>query len=113
VLGEREIEEIRKRADAIVTEAVEFADNSPEPPLESLYENLYLVSETMGWYAVDERSPEPHRGELEHEAGEAARRLAEAGAAHAGAPSGPRPNPAREGDATEGTPPRIDDDGED
>jgi hypothetical protein len=62
-----------------------------------------VVSETMGWYAVDERSPEPHRGEREHEAGEEAKRLAEAGAAHAGQPAGPRPNPAREGDATDGT----------
>jgi pyruvate dehydrogenase E1 component alpha subunit len=96
-LQESDVEEIRARADKIVTEAVEFADGSPEPSLESLYENLYMVSETMGWYAVDER------GELEHEAGEEAKRLAEAGAAHAGQPAGPRPNPAREGDATDGT----------
>jgi pyruvate dehydrogenase E1 component subunit alpha len=102
-LKESDLEQIRGQADQTVTEAVEFADSSPEPPLESLYENLYVVSETMGWYAVDERSPEPHRGELEHEAGEEARRLAEAGAAHAGQPAGPRPNPARDGDATEGT----------
>jgi pyruvate dehydrogenase E1 component alpha subunit len=102
-LKESDVEEIRARADKIVTEAVEFADGSPEPPLESLYENLYVVTETMGWYAVDERSPEPHRGELEHEAGDEAKQLAEAGAAHAGRPAGPRPNPAREGDATEGT----------
>jgi pyruvate dehydrogenase E1 component alpha subunit len=103
VLEDSDLEEIRARAEEIVTGAVEFADNSPEPPLESLYENLYVVSETMGWYAVDERSPVPHRGELEHEAGEQARRLAEAGAAHAGRPEGPRPNPAEQGDATEGT----------
>jgi pyruvate dehydrogenase E1 component alpha subunit len=103
VLEDSDLEEIRARAEEIVTGAVEFADNSPEPPLESLYENLYVVSETMGWYAVDERSPVPHRGELEHEAGEEARRLAEAGAAHAGRPEGPRPNPAEQGDATEGT----------
>jgi pyruvate dehydrogenase E1 component subunit alpha len=102
-LKESDLEEIRGQAEEIVTEAVEFADNSPEPPLDSLYENLYVVSETMGWYAVDERSPEPHRGELEHEAGEEAKRLAEAGAAHAGQPARPRPNPAREGDATDGT----------
>jgi pyruvate dehydrogenase E1 component alpha subunit len=102
-LKESDLEEIRNQAEEIVTEAVEFADNSPEPPLDSLYENLYVVSETMGWYAVDERSPEPHRGEREHEAGEEAKRLAEAGAAHAGQPAGPRPNPAREGDATDGT----------
>jgi pyruvate dehydrogenase E1 component alpha subunit len=104
VLKESDLEEIRQRADGVIMDAVEFADNSPEPPLASLYENLYVVSETIGWYAVDERSPEPHRGELEHEAGEEAKQLAEAGAAHAGQPVRPRPNPARDGDATEGTP---------
>src|SRR5215216_2514204 len=42
VLDESDVEEIRQRADGIVTDAVEFADNSLEPPLESLYENLYI-----------------------------------------------------------------------
>jgi hypothetical protein len=36
-----------------------------------------------GWYSVDERSPEPHRGERERDAGELAHELAEAGAAYA------------------------------
>ena len=41
--------------------AVEFADASPEPPLDSLYDHLYVVGEQVpGWYAVDERSPDPH-----------------------------------------------------
>jgi hypothetical protein len=102
VLGEKEIEEIRQSADEQVREAVKFADNSPEPPLDSLYENLYVVSDTMGWYAVDERSPKPHRGELESEAPAEAKELAEAGAAYAGQPAGPRPDPASEGDASEG-----------
>jgi hypothetical protein len=48
-----------------------------------------------GWYAVDERTPEPHRGEEEREVGAAgeARKLAEAGAAYAGhgGPAGRRP----------------------
>ena len=77
----------------IVIDAVEFADNSPEPPLESLYDHLYVVGDQVpGWYAVDERTPEPHRGEKEREVGaegEAAK-LAEAGAAYAGAGSSPR-----------------------
>jgi pyruvate dehydrogenase E1 component alpha subunit len=102
VLGEKEIEEIRATAEETVLEAVQFADRSPEPPLDSLYDNLYVVSDTMGWYAVDERSPRPHRGEHEAEAPPEAKELAEAGAAHAGQPAGPRPNPAEEGDATEG-----------
>jgi TPP-dependent pyruvate/acetoin dehydrogenase alpha subunit len=96
VLKEPEVEEIRQAADAIVEEAVEFADASPEPPLESLYENLYVLGEEEpGWYAVDERTPEPHRGELEHEAGEEAQKLAEAGAAYAGQPP-PRKRPKEE-----------------
>ena len=82
-LSEEDVEAAREEADRTVEEAVTFADESPEPKLESLYEELYVVSETMGWYAVDERSPEPHRGELGEEAPAVARDLAESGAAHA------------------------------
>ena len=46
-------------ADEQVMEAVEFADASPEPPLDTLYDNLYVVGRRSGWYAVDERSPSP------------------------------------------------------
>jgi pyruvate dehydrogenase E1 component subunit alpha len=98
VLGEREVEEVRAKADAAVREAVEFAEASPEPPLDTLYESLYVL-DSAGWYAVDERSPEPHRGEHEGEMPAAARELAEAGAAYAGQLDGPRPNPAERGDA--------------
>jgi len=87
VIGDDELEELQAEADRIVTDAVEFADGSPEPPLESLYENLYVLGEhTGGWYAVDERTPEPHPGELEHEVGAEGEiaKLAEAGAAYAG-----------------------------
>ncbi len=103
VLGERELGEVREKAEAAVLAAVEFAEASPEPALDTLYENLYAVGETEGWYAVDERSPEPHRGEREDRMPAAARELAEAGAAYAGQPDGPRPNPAESGDAQEGT----------
>src|SRR5919201_7070277 len=87
--------------------AVEFADHSPEPPLESLYDHLYVVGDQVrGWYAVDERTPEPHRGEQERElgAGGEARKLAEAGAAYAGQES---PKGRRAGDrgGAEGAPP--------
>ena len=73
----------RARPSGPVMEAVEFADNSPEPPLESLYDHLYVVGDQVpGWYAVDERTPEPHRGEEEREAAEQrARREARRGAA--------------------------------
>src|SRR4051794_40910835 len=107
VLGEREVQEVRDKADATVLEAVEFAEASPEPALDTLYENLYAVTDSEGWYAVDERSPEPHRGEREENMPAAARELAEAGAAYAGQPDGPRPNPAESGDAQEGTEPEV------
>jgi pyruvate dehydrogenase E1 component subunit alpha len=87
VIAESDVDELRERIEQRVMDAVEFADNSPEPPLESLYDHLYVVGDQVrGWYAVDERTPEPHRGEEEREvgAGGQARRLAEAGAAYAG-----------------------------
>jgi pyruvate dehydrogenase E1 component alpha subunit len=87
VISESDVEDLRKQAEQTVLEAVEFADASEEPPLESLYENLYVLGETTGgWYAVDERTPETHPGELEHEVGAEGeiRKLAEAGAAYAG-----------------------------
>jgi pyruvate dehydrogenase E1 component alpha subunit len=108
VLGERELQQVREKADEEVRAAVEFADASPEPPLETLYESLYVLDSAAGWYAVDERSPEPHRGEREEERmPEAARELAEAGAAYAGQPAAPRPNPAHHGDAELGTQPEV------
>ncbi len=107
VLGEREVQEVRDKADATVLEAVEFAEASPEPALDTLYENLYAVTDSEAWYAVDERSPEPHRGEREENMPAAARELAEAGAAYAGQEDGPRPNPAESGDAQEGTEPEV------
>ena len=81
-LKDEDVEEIRAEADLTVVEAVEFADASPEPPLETLYDGLYVVGETMGWYAVDERSPEPHRGEYGEDAPAIAKELAESGAEH-------------------------------
>jgi pyruvate dehydrogenase E1 component alpha subunit len=98
VLGEGELDEMRERAEQTVMEAVAFADASPEPPLESLYDNLYVVGDEVGgWYAFDERTPEPHPGELERQVGTEGeiRRLAEAGAAYGGqqaARAGRRPD---------------------
>ncbi|HET9163279.1 MAG TPA: pyruvate dehydrogenase (acetyl-transferring) E1 component subunit alpha [Solirubrobacterales bacterium] len=107
LLGEREVGQAREAAEKEVQAAVEFAESSPEPPLDTMYENLYALTEPGGWYAVDERSPEPHRGEREGEMPAAARELAEAGAAYAGRDQGPRPNPATHGDAQDGLEPRI------
>jgi pyruvate dehydrogenase E1 component alpha subunit len=108
VLGEREVREVREKADQSVRAAVQYAESSPEPPLETLYEHLYVLDSAAGWYAVDERSPEPHRGEREEESmPAAARELAEAGAAYAGQPAAPRPNPAKQGDADLGVEPEV------
>jgi len=82
VLDEGDVSRIREEADQTVKEAVEFADQSSEPALETLYDELYVVGETMGWYAVDERSPEPHRGEYGEDAPDLAKELAESGAEH-------------------------------
>jgi pyruvate dehydrogenase E1 component alpha subunit len=111
VLGEREVREVRDKAEEAVRGAVEFAEASPEPPLDTLYENLYVLGGAGGWYAVDERSPEPHRGEREGSMPDAARELAEAGAAYAGQPDAARqsqrPNPAEHGDAGLGVEPEV------
>jgi pyruvate dehydrogenase E1 component alpha subunit len=108
VLGEREVAQARAAAERAVVEATEFAEASPEPPLDTMYESLYALDDPGGWYAVDERSPEPHRGEREDRMPEAARELAEAGAAYAEqADEGPRPNPALQGDAQDSTESRI------
>ncbi|HTU14642.1 MAG TPA: pyruvate dehydrogenase (acetyl-transferring) E1 component subunit alpha [Solirubrobacterales bacterium] len=93
VLDGEQIERIRSDADRAVKDAVEFADASPEPPLETLYDELYVVGETMGWYAVDERSPEPHRGEYGEDAPQVAKDLAESGAEHVDEGDEERPRP--------------------
>ncbi len=104
VLGEREVAQAREMADQEVARAVEFAEASPEPALDTMYEHLYALTDYPGgWYAVDERSPEPHRGEHEAEMPARARELAEAGAAYADEEDeAPRPNPALQGDPVEG-----------
>jgi pyruvate dehydrogenase E1 component alpha subunit len=90
-LTEDDVEKLREQAEATVLEAAAFADASPEPDLDSLYDHLYVVREQVpGWYAVDERSPDPHPGESERDAGERAQELAQRGAAYAGPEAGPR-----------------------
>jgi pyruvate dehydrogenase E1 component alpha subunit len=85
VLSDDDLEAHDKEAIGIVDESVQFADNSPFPELDSLYDDLYVLGQQVqGWWSVDERSPEPHRGEREREAGRVPHELAEAGAAYAG-----------------------------
>jgi pyruvate dehydrogenase E1 component alpha subunit len=61
-----ELDAMDEAAIAAVDQAVAFADASPEPPPESLYDDVYVLGgQVRGWYSLDERSPVPHRGEDE------------------------------------------------
>src|SRR4051812_45941955 len=84
-LPEKDLGKLDEDAVAAVDEAVEFADNSPFPDLDSLYDDIYVLEgdRAPAWWSVDERSPEVHRGEEEREAGELPHELAERGAAYA------------------------------
>jgi pyruvate dehydrogenase E1 component alpha subunit len=54
--------------------AVAFADESPFPPPESLYDHIYVMGDQVrGWYSVDERSAGVHRGEDERALAQAER----------------------------------------
>jgi pyruvate dehydrogenase E1 component alpha subunit len=84
VITQSQYEELDQKAIGVVDEAVRFADESPFPDLDSLYDDVYVLdSEVPAWWTVDERSPEVHRGEQEREAGDLPHQLAEAGAAYA------------------------------
>jgi pyruvate dehydrogenase E1 component alpha subunit len=84
VISEDDAGKLDEEVVAVIDEATEFADGSPFPELDSLYDDIYVYGDQVkGWYSVDERSPELHRGEEEREAGEMAHELAEAGAAYA------------------------------
>lgn len=77
-----EAEELDKMALAEVDDAVTFADQSPFPPLDSLYDDVYVLGDQLrGWYSVDTRKPGAQRGE-EIGGDQELQRLAEAGAAH-------------------------------
>jgi pyruvate dehydrogenase E1 component alpha subunit len=85
VVSEKDLEKFDDEAMAKVDEAVKFADKSPFPDLDSLYDHVYVYGEQVkGWYTVDERSPDVHPGEEERDAPEISHELAKAGAAYAG-----------------------------
>lgn len=85
MLSEDDVKKLDAEAIETVDDAVRFADESPFPELDSLYDDVYVLGEQVrGWYSVDERSPEPHPGERERDSGELPHLLAEAGAAYAG-----------------------------
>ncbi|TML26490.1 MAG: pyruvate dehydrogenase (acetyl-transferring) E1 component subunit alpha [Actinobacteria bacterium] len=68
VLREDELADVDRAAVERVDAAVVFADASPFPPPESLYDDVYVLGDQVqGWYSVDERSAGVHRGEDERE----------------------------------------------
>ena len=84
VLKEEDVKAMDEKAVEAVDESVRFADASPFPDLDSLYDDVYVFSDDVpAWWTVDERSPEVHRGEREREAGDVPHELAEKGAAYA------------------------------
>ena len=109
VLGEREVREVREKAEEQVLAAVEFAEASPEPPLDTLYENLYVLDSdsrlVRGRRAQPRAAPGRARGRDDARrrarAGRGGRRLRGPGR------SAPRPNPAKDGDAQLGVEPEV------
>jgi pyruvate dehydrogenase E1 component alpha subunit len=100
VMSREDVERFDAEAIAAVDESVKFADQSPFPDLDSLYDDIYVFdSDVPAWWTVDERSPHVHRGEHERESGEVPHRLAEQGAAYAGVERRTRP---RDEDKDEG-----------
>ena len=68
VLDQDELAQLDAQALARVDEAVAFAESSPFPKPESLYDDVYVLGDQVqGWYSVDERSAGVHRGEDERE----------------------------------------------
>ncbi len=49
IIDEKKTKEMKENAEMIIQEAVEFALQSPEPPLETLYEDVYVVEEEGIW----------------------------------------------------------------
>src|SRR4051794_24468552 len=66
MLDEDEHEQLDREAIERVDAAVAFADASPHPAPNALYDDVYVLGDQVrGWYSVDERTPTPHRGEDE------------------------------------------------
>jgi TPP-dependent pyruvate/acetoin dehydrogenase alpha subunit len=66
ILSKEQCDVLDQQAVARVDEAVAFADASPEPLPESLYDDIYVLGgQVQGWYSVDERAAGVHRGEDE------------------------------------------------
>jgi TPP-dependent pyruvate/acetoin dehydrogenase alpha subunit len=71
VIEEGDDEDMDKEVLAVVDEAVAFADRSPFPAPESLYDDIYVLGDQLrGWYSIDERSAGVHKGEDERDMAE-------------------------------------------
>jgi TPP-dependent pyruvate/acetoin dehydrogenase alpha subunit len=66
VISEEDREGMDRTAIETVDAAVEYAENSPFPVPESLYDDVYVLGDQVqGWYSIDERSAGVHKGEDE------------------------------------------------
>jgi len=66
VISQEDREAMDAEAVATVDGAVQFAEDSPFPAPESLYDDVYVLGDQVqGWYSIDERSAGVHRGEDE------------------------------------------------
>jgi hypothetical protein len=64
VLDRSAFEELDRKATERVDEAVAFADESPFPTPESVYDNVYVLGDQLrGWYSIDERGAGVRKGE--------------------------------------------------
>ena len=68
ILSEDERETMDRETIERIDAAVAFADASPHPSPNDLYDDIYVLGDQVrGWYSVDERTPTPHRGEDERD----------------------------------------------
>src|ERR671932_455171 len=75
MLEEGGLDAIDRDVTSLVDDAVAFADRSPFPEPQSLYDHIYVLGDQVGrgWYSVDERSAGVHRGEDERSLADAER----------------------------------------
>jgi len=99
LLTQEDIDELDRDASQRVEAAVSFADASPFPSADSLYDDVYVLGDQVqGWYSVDARTPTTHRGEDERDM--PAEELPAASEPDAEHPPGP-PGPADEAQGRE------------
>jgi TPP-dependent pyruvate/acetoin dehydrogenase alpha subunit len=64
ILREEEIADLDAAAIAAVDKAVAYADASPMPRPEELYDDIYVLGgQVRGWYSVDERGEGVYEGQ--------------------------------------------------